>query len=228
MPGLLLRRRCAGGGRLWWVALPVLLACLAGCSSPEAREVLRLEAGHYGRAFEAAVEVARDAGLPAILRDRRGGIIETEPQIAPSLLEPWRLDGATLTTRLENTLALQRRRMRFEFTPAGFRAGAAGPGEALEGPDLLALDGRPVDLTRLDEPLELRVRVYLERAHEPGLRHHTWSRRLTTSTKILLGGEAPRALDKTFWTPVARDRGFEQRMLAAIEKRLSAPALASP
>jgi hypothetical protein len=209
-------------GRLWWAALPAIAVGLGACSTPEAREVLRIEAGQYGAAFEAAVEAARDAGMPPIVRDRRGGIIETEPEIAASLLEPWRLDGATLAARLENTLAFQRRRMRFEFAPAGFRADAAGADEALSGPDLLDLEDHRADLTRLDEPVELRVRVYLERAHEPGLRLDPWSRRLTTRTKILLDGEEPRPLDETFWTPVARDRALEQRMLAAIEKRLAA------
>jgi hypothetical protein len=202
--------------------VPVLLACLAGCSSPGGRDVLRIEPGQYGAAFEAAVQVARDAGMPAMFRDRRGGIIETEPAIAPSLLEPWHLDGATVCTRLENTLALQRRRMRFEFTPAAFRDATTAHDEGLEGPDLLVLDGGETDLTRVDAPLELRVRVILEQAHEPGLRHDTWSRRLTTRTKILLDGEEPRSLDKTFWTPIARDRDFEHRMLAQVGKALTA------
>jgi hypothetical protein len=228
MTRLMIMRERTSPGRLLWAALPATFACLGGCGAPEGPDVLRIEAGKYGAAFEAAVEVARDVGMPAILRDRRGGVIETEPEIAPSLLEPWRLDGATITTRLENTLALQRRRMRFEFTPARFQPEAAGSEEGLEGPDLLALEGGEIDLTSLDEPLEVRVRVYLERAYEPGLRHDTWSRRLTTRTTILLDGDEPRPMESTFWTPVARDRDFERRTLAAMEQALTTGAQPPP
>lgn len=201
-------------------AILCLGTSLAGCASRVGEDVLQIEPGRYATAFDAALSVAGANGLPAVLRDRRAGIIETEADSAPSLLEPWRLDGATPTTRLGNTLALQRRRARFEFTPAAFQP-VDLEDKPLSGPDLLALDGRADDLTRLDEPLELRVRVYLERAHEPGLRHDTWSRRLTTRAKILQGDEELQPLDKTFWTPVARDRHFERRMLAAIRKALA-------
>ena len=208
-------------------ALIAAIVCLgtglAGCASRAREDVLQIEAGRYAAAFDAALSVASANGIPAVLRDRRAGIIETEADFAPSLLEPWRLDGATVTTRLGNTLALQRRRARFEFTPAAFQP-VDLEDKPLAGPDLLALDGRADDLTRLDEPLELRVRVYLERAHEPGLRHDTWSRRMTTRTKIFPGGEELESLDKTFWTPVARDRDFERRLLAAIEKALAQQA----
>jgi hypothetical protein len=210
------RRRLLDGS-----AVLAAMLCLAGCAAPAGEDVLRVEPGRYAAAFDASLEVARANGLPAAMRDRRAGVIETDADIAASFLEPWRLDGASIARRFENTLALQRRRARFEFIPAGFRPEAAGGPAPLTGPDVLGLQPMEEDLTRLDEPLELRVRVYLERAHKPGLRHDTWTRRKTTRTQILGAGEDPQPLEETYWTPVARDRDFERRLLAAIERMLA-------
>ena len=46
--------------------------------------------------------------------DMDEGVIETQPDIATSILEPWGNDNATLGQATENTLAFQRRRARFE------------------------------------------------------------------------------------------------------------------
>ena len=210
------RRRLLHGS-----AVIAAMLCLAGCAAPGGEDVLRIGPGRYAAAFDASLEAARANGMPAAMRDRRAGVIETEPDIAASFLEPWRMDGASITMRFENTLALQRRRARFEFTPAGFRPDADGGPAPLAGPDVLGLRPAEEDLTRLDEALELRVRVYLERAHKPGLRHDTWTRRKTTRTQILGAGEDPQPLEETYWTPVARDRDFERRLLAAIQKTLT-------
>jgi hypothetical protein len=56
-------------------------------------------ADEYERAFDAAVEAARVDGLPAALRDRRSGIIETEARIAPSIR--WR--ARTCSARASRT-----------------------------------------------------------------------------------------------------------------------------
>jgi hypothetical protein len=81
-----------------------------------------------------------------------------------------------------------------------------------------------VDLTTSHEPLEVRVTVWVERAHQPGLRRDTWSRQATSRTRITLPDGDGKPLPSTFWTPVSRDRELEERLLAAVETALASPA----
>ncbi len=145
--------------------LGALLICgsLSGCATSQGPAFLTIQAEAYADAFDAAVEAAAEAGLPPTVRDRRSGVIETEPRIAGSVLEPWRTDNASFAQAMKNTITFQRRRARFEVTPAGFRPRESAEA-SLTGPDLFALRDAEVDLSRLAGPLELRVWVYVERA----------------------------------------------------------------
>ncbi len=203
-----------------------VVAAAAGCAAEPAPQFLTLDAAQYQDAFDAAVEAARRAGLTPSLRDRRGGVIETDPRIAASILEPWRSGHETLGQALENTLTFQRRRARFEFTAAGSWADPPSgrePPRRLTGPDLFGTQTQPLDLTDHAGPLELRVWVYLERAHTPGLRRSTWTSGKTTRTTSV--SPQPRRIDDpvettTFWEPVARDGVFEDRLLIAVRRLL--------
>ncbi len=200
--------------------LGALLICgvVSGCATSEGPAFLTIQAEAYADAFDAAVEAAAAAGLSPIVRDRRSGVIETEPRVAGSVLEPWRTDNASFAQAMENTIAFQRRRARFEFTPAGFRP--REPAEAsLTGPDLFAQHDAEVDLSRRAGPLELRVWVYVERAYSPGLRRSTWTRARTTRTRIIPADDE-QALPTRYWTPVHRDEAYERRLLAAVERAL--------
>ena len=200
--------------------LGALLICgsLSGCATSHGPAFLTIQAGAYAEAFDAAVEAAAVAGLTPTVRDRRNGVIETAPRIAGSFLEPWRTDNASFAQAMENTITFQRRRARFEFTPAGFRP--REPAEApLTGPDLFAQHEAEVDLSRLAGPLELRVWVYVERAYSPGLRRSTWTRARTTRTRIV-PAEDEEALPSRYWTPVHRDQAYERRLLGAVERAL--------
>jgi hypothetical protein len=147
-----------------------------------------------------------------------------------SILEPWRDDNATLGQSLENTIAFQRRRARFEFAPAGAAPPTADPtadptaeDDPQTGPDLLGIETRDLDLTAYDGDLELRVLVIVERAHTMGVRRSTWSRRSTTRAMI----DAPASdgdIPAKFWTPVSRDEAFERRLLAAVDQALRSRA----
>ncbi|MHC4140500.1 MAG: hypothetical protein ACYSUF_01015 [Planctomycetota bacterium] len=217
--------------RLKYLHLPLLLiASLGGCAKGPGPDLLRIDAGSYPEAFDAAMEASRINGLPLALRDRRGGVIETEPAFAASILEPWRDDNATLGQSLENTIAFQRRRARFEFAPAGAAPPTADPtadptaeDDPQTGPDLLGIETRDLDLTAYDGDLELRVLVIVERAHTMGVRRSTWSRRSTTRAMI----DAPASdgdIPANFWTPVSRDEAFERRLLAAVDQALRSRA----
>lgn len=147
--------------------------------------------------------------MPPSLRDPRGGVIETEPAIAGSLLDPWRPGTTSASQAAEATLAYQRRRARFEFAPVRFEEPAT-PAESRD----------PLDLTAYTGSIELRVRVTVERAHTPGIRHGTWSRRQTTQASITKPGQFTRT--KTFWTPVTSDEDLEARLLAAVQEAMGA------
>ncbi len=199
--------------------LPLLfIASLGGCAKPRGADLLRIDAGTYHEAFDAAMEASRTHGLPPALRDRRRGVIETQPALAASVLEPWRNDNAALGQSLENTIAFQRRRARFEFAPTG-TAPPAATGDTAAGPDLLGVETRELDLSAYHGELELRVQVIVERAHAMGVRRTTWSRRSTTQATI----DAPARdgdIPANFWTPVSRDEAFERRLLAAVDHAL--------
>ncbi len=208
-------------------ALVVLLLCglHSGCTTSQGPDFLSIDSQTYSDAFDAAVEAARVAGLPPIVRDRRSGLIETEPRIAGSVLEPWRNDNASFTQTIENTITFQRRRARFEFAPVIFQPDQ--PADApLTGPDLFGTQDAEVDLTRHTGPLELRVWVYVERSYTPGLRRSTWTRAKTTRTRIV-PAEDDGTLPSRYWTPVHRDEAFERRLLAAVQSALAQRSEAS-
>ncbi|MBT8487007.1 MAG: hypothetical protein HKO59_12805 [Phycisphaerales bacterium] len=206
--------------------LIVLLAAvvLSGCQTAAGPDTLVIDAGDYARAFDAAVAAAKDAGMPPEVRDRRGGVIETVAVDAPTLLEPWRVDGSVLERRLEQTISHERRRARFEFMPIGDALPPADPPEPLLGPDLLATRTDSIDRTSHAGTMALRVWVYTERSHQPGLRRDTWTRR-ASSTAIVFDAEGDRR-PRQFWTPVARDPDLERRLLARVERAL--PAASAP
>ncbi len=182
---------------------------LGGCAvNPVERGFLNVGAGEYEAAFDAADEVARSYGLVPALRDRRSGILETQPTPAGTLFEPWDRATVTLDQAAANTLSFQRRRARFEFQPAGFGGSAEHTG------------GAASDLTALGptHELELRVWVYTERAHVPGIRRSAWSRRLTTLTEVI-DPEADE-VQEPVWTVVARDRALEERLLSEVGRLL--------
>ena len=201
--------------------LGALLICgsLSGCATSQGPAFLTIQAEAYADAFDAAVEAATVVGLTPTVRDRRSGVIETEPRIASSVLEPWRNDNASFTQTIENTITFQRRRARFEFTPAGFRPREAAEAP-LTGPEPFAMHEAEVDLSRLAGPLELRVWVYVERAYSPGMRRSTWTRAKTTRTRII-PAEDEQALPSRYWTSVRRDEAYERRLLAAVQSALA-------
>lgn len=210
---------------LWPFAGVLTLAALsmAGCAPSEGPQGLTISAPQYQAAFDAAVEAAREQGMPAVLRDRRSGVIETDARFAGSLLEPWRSDNASFDQAVENTLAFQRRRARFEFAPAGFQDSSPPSDEALPGPNL-AGGGQPsLDLTQLQGDLELRVWVYIERATTLGLRRSTWTRSKTTSAILVAPEGQTKQGGATYWTPVSRDLAYERRLLAAVQAAVARP-----
>ena len=135
-------------------------------------------------------------------------------------MNPGRGDNASLEQAVENTVAYQRRRARFEFARAGF----VPPDEItttqpLAGPDVVNAQQAPLDLTAEGGDLELRVWVYIERATVPGQRRSTWTRSKTTQTQLVYPeGMKDRRGVTVNWTPVARDSDYERRLLRHVQE----------
>ena len=209
-------------GRIWcllWLLL--LISALNGCAGSAGPDVLDIPHDRYEQAFNTAVDVSRDHGMQAVVRDRREGLIETDPVITGTILEPWYQDTADFSQGVDNTLSQYRMKARFEFLPQGFVESTAG--EPGAGPDLLGTSMPARDLTTSDEPLELRVWVYRERKHTIGQRRSTWTRRLKSTARHGRVDETWEDVPQSFWTPDSRDEAAEHRLLAEIADRMDLP-----
>lgn len=200
--------------RLWIMFFIMATGC---AKPPQGPAFLTIDSARYREAFDAAMDASRANDMSPSMRDRRLGVIDTEPSIAGSVIEPWRTGSDSLGQAWENTLVFQRRRARFEFTPASFRE-PQGTGV----PDLLGVAGPPLDLTTYDGAVELRVSVVIERSFEPGIRRDTWSSVGTTRAVIRRPVTSPDTPTRPFWTPVSRDTAFERRLLAEVADALGA------
>lgn len=211
---------------------PVILTALflvglsAGCSV-KGPDRLELQSGQYDDAFDAAGKAAREAGMPPLLSDRMGGVIEGRPRIAGSVVEPWRVDNSSLEQWGENTLNKQRRRVRFEFLPVDFVPPEPDGDEELVGAPLPgSIEGelRLTDLTTFEGPVELRVWVYVERSHRAGVRPNAWSRvgrSYSTNPLETIPPDDGTTRSPGLWTPVGRDEAMERRLLAEVRQSLA-------
>ena len=207
-----------------------------GCAStPEAKPaeerpatVLALTREEYGKAFDAAIEVAAEEDMPAELRDRNAGVIESRPKVSGSVIEPWDWAAGSGKAALDATLAYQRRRVRFEFVPAGFRPTIGSESDTLTGRRTPSSElGSPyeaVDLAAYDGPIELRVWVYIEQAFTPNLQRSTWTFTQTTFAYDPLANRPVgdgTTRDRSIWTPIDRDELMEQAMLDKLRARMA-------
>ena len=198
--------------------LLTLFTFLAGCSVHQGPDVVFVTSDEYETAFNAAIDVASSSGLKPAFVDRRGGIIETNPAVAGSVVEPWKKGASSPRQTLENTLSLQRRTARFEFRPINMSTEPNTKEGRLEGPDLLATTGQ--DLTHYNGQLELRVWVYVDRHFTQGVRRGTWSLNSETVSTVLPAKEPWEQSRSRFWAPVSRDVSAERTILSAIETEL--------
>ena len=216
-------------------ALLLGLALLsAGCTSAgsDAPVVLTLNRGDYSIAFDAAVELIAHEGMPADLRDRDGGVIESRPAVSGSVFEPWDWSAGSASAAVDDTLNHQRRRVRFEFLPADFRPLPTNDSAPLQGqltPGSVEPDAAgAVDLPRYDGPIEVRVWVYVERATTPYLQRPTWSfrgRSFASNPEDRERRDDGTTRDPSKWTPVSRDPAMEREMLEKLKSKLTAPTV---
>ncbi len=158
----------------------------------------------YDRAFDAAVDVLRDARFTIDRVDRRSGVITTEARVSSTIVEPWRPDNATLGMSVDSTLNYQRRVVRVQFTDA------AGAGDVT---DLTVLPG--------GRALGLAVTCTIERAHRPNRRVE--SAALSRSSQAIDPRLQERGIGQVFWQQVGRDPNWEQTIRATLAQRLAEP-----
>lgn len=197
----------------------IIIFLLSGCTASQGPEVVILHSAQYGAFFDAAVVISANDGMKPVLLDRRSGVISTSPAIAGSFIEPWKPHPSTPRQGLENTLSLQRRTARFEFTPVAVRPQMDEKEGDLVGPDLLS--GALQDLTTYDGTIELRVWVYVDRYYTQGIRRGTWTLSSESRTEVLPSQEPWEQVPGKFWTSINRDVAKERELLAAIEATIS-------
>ena len=208
-----------------FTAALIVTGLASGCST-SGPDRLEFQSDRYDQAFQAAGEAVRKQGMPPILTDRTGGVIEARPRLAGSVLEPWRIDNADAGQWGANTLNKQRRRVRFEFLPVDFVPPEPRGEDVLTGPPLPgSTEGelRLTDLETFDGRVELRVWVYVEREHRTGLRRGTWSRvgrTFATNPMETRSPEDGTTRSPGLWTPVGRDEAMERRLLADIRSAM--------
>ncbi len=169
-----------------------------GCATPpEGPAFLTIESARYREAFDAAMAASRANDMSPTLRDRRLGVIDTEPSIEGSVIEPWRSGNDSLSVAWENTLVFQRRRARFEFTPASFRE-AQGSGV----PDLLGVAGSPWLNGPGAKPLQQRDMIRVPAIVSQRYTSQWWS--CPTSANSSLTWQWPRSLVRAHVHATAR------------------------
>ena len=198
--------------------LLTLFIFFGGCVANQGPDVVFVSSVDYEKAFDAAVDAASSRGLKPVFVDRRGGVIETSPTVAGSVVEPWKQRASSPRQTLENTLSLQRRTARFEFRPTKMPTEPNAKEGLLVGPDLLAVAG--YDLINYIGQLELRVWVYVDRHYTQGMRRGTWSLNSETVSTVLPAREPWEQSLSRFWAPVSRDISAERTILSAIEMQL--------
>lgn len=201
---------------------------IGGCLSTDGPRSLSVTPGQYPQAFDAAIAAARDHGFSTVVVDRTTGIIETDSRHAGTLLEPWRLDNEGIEQSAAHTLVKTRRRMRVEFTPAGWVPPPLSTDGTLAG---AALPGSGSDLSRFDlqswtGPIEARVWVYLEKSAVPGIQLSSYSGTLS-SRYVETREEDPATPSdgstryRSSWNPSGRDEAYERTIGLAISQALS-------
>ncbi len=202
------------------------LMALGGCASDKGPDYLTVTSDDYSTVFAAAGEVSTRQGMPPLVNDFVGGVIEGRPRLAGSLIEPWRIESSSANQLIESSINTQRRRVRFEFLPIEFKPNEPTGEGVLQGPIVPGStmdDVRSVDLMNHQGNIEVRVWVYVERKFEPYLQRNTWSR---VGTQFAQGpaDDVPddgSTRSQSLWTPVGRDQAMERRMLGQLSSQVT-------
>jgi len=122
----------------------------------EDETTLRIPAGRYAAAFDAARHELRDAGFVLERVDAFSGVITTAPSGSAGFATPWSQDQSSVRQEFNDFFQRHYRTVRITFEPA--EAIAPAPFDA------------PTDFRSLNTDLLMRTRVVLDRNYRPGWR----------------------------------------------------------
>ena len=170
------------------ITLIFLPACGSSRSGPtelldlviEDGTTLRIPAGKYAAAFDAARHELRDAGFALERVDAYSGVITTWPSTSAGFATPWSADQSSIEQELGDFFQRHSRTVRitFEAPDAGADSPPASSGSSAS--DSPATSSFPADLRTASSELLMRTRVVVERAYRPGWRINTNSIRHST------------------------------------------------
>jgi hypothetical protein len=220
---LRLARATSATSAMGAVAMSFAIGCTAVPSEPA---LLTVPHAQYDRAFDAACEIARAEGFVPEIADRNAGAIESEPKFAGSVIEPWAWDDMQAADVASGTFGFERRRVRFEFLPAGFRPTAPEGTAPLAGPILPGSErGRGANIAGAAGELEVRVSVSVERQFRPGYQGGAYTRALGSySRDTTLKDDPTTPRDRSTWTAVGRDERLERMLIERLADRLASAA----
>lgn len=106
--------------RAWWIVVLAFSLCSGtGCMTARpmaAANPIFVSADNPEAVWERTVDVVHDY-FEIARENHLDGVIETEPKVGATLLEPWHRDSHGFENRLESTLQSIRRRSRINVTP---------------------------------------------------------------------------------------------------------------
>ena len=226
-----MKRMCGRVGLALIIPACLGMAQLAGCSHAPATEadaaaaqtvaavsaepvVADVAAAEYDAVFEAAVETLRDMRFEVDRKDRRFGVVTTEPMMAASVAEPWYQDNTTAWQAFEATLHKQRRRVRVELTPA----------------TTVPSDNDPAAGDAASGDYQMQVVVDVERQYHPPRPIHTSALARVTyrrADRRYRPVETEAGVEESYWASLGRDERLERRLMEMILRRAQAPETAA-
>ncbi|MEL7473248.1 MAG: hypothetical protein AAGK04_08020 [Planctomycetota bacterium] len=188
---------------------------IVGCASTPSEPVVRVPAGQYAEAFDAARQAVRFYGFKLERVDAADGVLTTRAKETSGLATPWDLEQSSLEDEWLDFANAHRRRVRVTFAPEG----AIEP----DDPRSQAAPGvAPGDLRLEDGPVRAEFEVTLERVQRPLWRVPTVSARRASFARDPLG-EA-RGLRRGFGVAVTQDRGLAGRLADRVRDAINSVA----
>jgi len=198
--------------KLHSIMLILIAGLLPACSQtvPQVDNPIPIAVAEYDRVFDASIQVLREKRWVVDRKDRRFGVVTTEPRTAASVFEPWYTDNTTAHQTARSTLNHEQRIVRVTIEPVEIAESASAENE----PGVAAYE---------DGEYLLRVAVLRERRHLPprpintaamgsvGISYRKSSRQraLLTETGYV----------ESHWEPVGDDPQLAKRLLADILRR---------